>query len=168
MSPVLEYRAAAVGGGEASPARPGDAAAADASSSGIVPGGNGVGSEFLSRVRSPNGAVGGGAENEAPAAARERAVSALEATSSLASTSSAAWASLSESNTADKEALEIVFVYCAIWAFGNGLTISDDGTDYRSELLWHDARSAFRACAETTFPRMYWRHAWSLLRTTPC
>lgn len=25
----------------------------------------------------------------------------------------------------------MVFVYCAIWAFGSALTVSDDGTDYK-------------------------------------
>lgn len=27
--------------------------------------------------------------------------------------------------------IEILFVYCAIWAFGSALTVGDDGTDYR-------------------------------------
>ncbi|CAM9266952.1 unnamed protein product [Chrysoparadoxa australica] len=38
---------------------------------------------------------------------------------------------LTPANTASKEALERVFVFCAIWAFGSTLTVSDDGTDYQ-------------------------------------
>ena len=29
------------------------------------------------------------------------------------------------------ESIETVFVFCAIWAFGSALTVSDDGTDYK-------------------------------------
>ena len=38
---------------------------------------------------------------------------------------------LNEVNTASPEALEVVFVYCAVWALGSSLGVSDDGTDYR-------------------------------------
>lgn len=38
---------------------------------------------------------------------------------------------LNEVNTASAEALETVFVYCAVWAMGSSLSVSDDGTDYR-------------------------------------
>jgi dynein heavy chain len=38
---------------------------------------------------------------------------------------------LDKTNTADEEQLEIVFVFCFIWAVGAGLCVSDDGTDYK-------------------------------------
>ena len=38
---------------------------------------------------------------------------------------------LNEVNTATPEALEVVFVYCTVWALGSSLGVSDDGTDYR-------------------------------------
>ena len=38
---------------------------------------------------------------------------------------------LNEKNTASPETLEITFVYCAVWALGSSLCVSDDGTDYR-------------------------------------
>ncbi len=38
---------------------------------------------------------------------------------------------LTEKNSAAKESVEQLFVFCAVWALGSGLTISDDGTDYK-------------------------------------
>lgn len=38
---------------------------------------------------------------------------------------------LHDENTNKPEALETAFVYCAVWALGSTLTLSDDGTDYR-------------------------------------
>ena len=38
---------------------------------------------------------------------------------------------LSDENTLSPAALEIVFVYSAVWALGSSLCTSDDGTDYR-------------------------------------
>jgi len=38
---------------------------------------------------------------------------------------------LSAKNTVSPDSIETVFVYCAIWAFGSALTVSDDGTDYK-------------------------------------
>ena len=38
---------------------------------------------------------------------------------------------LTAKNTKTQESLEQVFVFCAIWAFGSMLTVSDDGTDHR-------------------------------------
>ena len=38
---------------------------------------------------------------------------------------------INENNRSSPEALEVVFVYCSVWALGSSLCISDDGTDYR-------------------------------------
>ena len=38
---------------------------------------------------------------------------------------------LNAKNTETPDGVETVFVYCAIWAFGSALTVSDDGTDYK-------------------------------------
>lgn len=35
---------------------------------------------------------------------------------------------LNAKNTETPEGVETVFVYCAVWAFGSALTVSDDGT----------------------------------------
>jgi dynein heavy chain len=46
-------------------------------------------------------------------------------------------------NTASPAALEVVFVYCAVWALGSSLSVSDDGTDYRKLFSdwWRDSCS---------------------------
>ena len=49
----------------------------------------------------------------------------------LSRASCGCWGTLDKTNTADEEQLEIVFVFCFIWAVGAGLTVSDDGTDYK-------------------------------------
>jgi dynein heavy chain len=38
---------------------------------------------------------------------------------------------LTDAVVTDLKALELTFAFCAVWAFGAALTISDDGTDYR-------------------------------------
>ena len=38
---------------------------------------------------------------------------------------------LNAKNTESVQALEVVFVYCTVWALGSCLTLADDGTDYR-------------------------------------
>jgi hypothetical protein len=40
-------------------------------------------------------------------------------------------ACLNDKNIEGPDGVETVFVYCAVWAFGSALTVSDDGTDYK-------------------------------------
>eukprot|EP00968_Pinguiococcus_pyrenoidosus_P000337 scaffold23_cov268-Pinguiococcus_pyrenoidosus.AAC.7 len=65
--------------------------------------------------------------------------------------------SLTPDNTADATKLETIFVYCAIWAFGSALGVSDDGTDYRKHFsdYWRSQwKSVKFPSRETVFD--YW------------
>lgn len=64
---------------------------------------------------------------------------------------------LTPKNTADPEQLDIVFVFCLIWALGSSLTLADDGTDYRkvfSEYWKGEFKSVKFPSRDTVFD--YW------------
>ena len=59
-------------------------------------------------------------------------------------------------NMESRESFEQLFVFCAVWAFGAALTVSDDGIDYKKMFSdWWALDTAFAlACAFTIEPAL--------------
>ena len=64
---------------------------------------------------------------------------------------------LTPKNTDTRENLEIVFNYCAVWALGGPLGMSDDGVDFRAMMSdywtsqWKNVKFPKKGAASTVF-----------------
>ena len=60
-------------------------------------------------------------------------------------------------NTDTRENLEVVFNYCAVWALGGPLGMSDDGVDFRAMMSdywtsqWKNVKFPKKGAASTVF-----------------
>ena len=64
---------------------------------------------------------------------------------------------LTPKNTDTRENLEVVFNYCAVWALGGPLGMSDDGVDFRAMMSdywtsqWKNVKFPKKGAASTVF-----------------